>query len=120
MAGLTLDDLPLNYEKIWSETIESYEGRPLRLLDIEGLTNNKLIFVPAKPGLDYCALSYTWMGNGNQNSPHLFERLSPFTVDGLKHAAKTCHTLGHRYMWLDALCINQTNDEENKEKQREI
>ena len=115
-----LADLLYNYENIWSDTMTSYPGRPLRLVDINSIVKTRqLVFVPAEPDLKYCILSYTWATeHRNRKSPYLLEQISSFTVEGLVSAVYACYMLKHQYFWIDALCIDQRRS--SNEKQREI
>ncbi|ENH72172.1 hypothetical protein FOC1_g10006545 [Fusarium oxysporum f. sp. cubense race 1] len=69
------------------------------------------------PRVKYAALSYCW-GNADDaayqqktNSANLSERLNGFGIDTMspvvRDAIITCHALGMRYLWVDALCILQ-------------
>lgn len=114
-----IKDLLFKYEYIWSENMTIYEDRPIRLVDVKNMINGKLVFVTSPPNLEYCIVSYTWNNNNkNPNSKYLFERLSPFDIDGLYFLAEICKNLKHDYLWIDGLCINQK--ENSIEKQREI
>lgn len=70
---------------------------------------------------DYDALSYTWGGPGRRIDIQLNDQ--PFSIsqnlyDALKQLAVSRHHSGapHRRIWIDAICINQTDNEE-KSKQ---
>lgn len=120
MATMKMDDLLANYEHIWSNALNSYPGRPLRLVDISSIVNHgQLHFVPGAEDIVYCTISYTWITDKrDRDSKSFLERLSPFTVGGLISAVEVCHELGHKYLWIDALCIDQRR--ESTEKEREI
>ncbi|CAF1012293.1 unnamed protein product [Rotaria sp. Silwood1] len=120
MSIINIDELLVYYEHIWSNAIVSYPERPLRLVDIKRVVNDgQLVFVPSQEDLNYCTISYTWLtAKRNKNSQYLLEQVSPFTVEGLISALHVCHELGHEYLWIDALCIDQRRT--SKEKQREI
>ncbi|CAF0753290.1 unnamed protein product [Adineta steineri] len=119
MSATNINELLIHYEHIWSNKIESYPGRPLRLVNIKSIVNNdKLVFIPSKPTLKYCTVSYVRRTSEiNSKSVYFLERISPFTVEGLISAVHVCHELGHDYLWIDALCNNQRSSEE---KEREI
>ncbi|CAF4127699.1 unnamed protein product [Adineta steineri] len=121
MSAINMNELLIHYEHIWSNKIESYPGRPLRLVNIKSIVNNdKLVFIPSKPSLKYCTVSYVWRTSEiNSKSVYFLERISPFTVEGLISAVHVCHELGHDYVWIDALCINQQSVS-SEEKEREI
>jgi hypothetical protein len=71
-------------------------------------------------GAEYYTLSYVW-GQPNNNATTMLSRLNPFTPDGLRVAAKVLHELGAKYVWIDALCINQAYDKNGMaERNREI
>ncbi|PVH95302.1 HET-domain-containing protein, partial [Periconia macrospinosa] len=93
-----------------------------RLVDTE-----KMCIVPAKPSFEYIALSYTW-GKGKQfklfednhqelskeNALLEHEHQIPQTI---KDAMFLVKKLGDRYLWVDALCIMQDSDCEDKKVQ---
>lgn len=117
--GCKLHNLVSDYETIWGYGTRRHRGRPIRLIDVQKTIEGEVTFVEADPTKPYCVLSYVWMSeNRKPDSKHLFERLSPFTVNGLIKALQVCCELRHEYAWIDALCIDQTGD--SKEKEIEI
>ncbi|RKK08706.1 hypothetical protein BFJ63_vAg11073 [Fusarium oxysporum f. sp. narcissi] len=93
---------------------------PSRLLDISDYKTREriqLVQTEKLPRVKYAALSYCW-GNADDaayqpktNSANLSERLNGFGIDTMspvvRDAIITCHALGMRYLWVDALCILQ-------------
>ncbi|KAF2812186.1 HET-domain-containing protein, partial [Mytilinidion resinicola] len=84
----------------------------------EGIRSISLIdvhtrrLVPYQQECDYMALSYVW---GHTNST-TFDRTAVLPRDlplTIEHALNVVHRLGKRYLWVDSLCIDQT-DMENK------
>ncbi|KAJ5511286.1 Heterokaryon incompatibility [Penicillium expansum] len=77
------------------------------------------IVVPCPPDCDYVALSYVW--GGVEPSPgSLKNRCLPQTIED---AITVTQALGRRYLWVDALCINQSEEltsSERKEKEKQL
>lgn len=114
-----LSDLERNYHDLWNVVTNPHPDGPLRLLDVDLLYKNVVKFVPYN-NREYYTVSYVW-GEPNSNGTTMLSRLNPFTPNGLKVAAKVLHELGAKYVWIDALCINQASDEGGiDEKNREI
>ena len=76
----------------------------IRLVDVETRT---IVAYPGE-GCEYAALSYVW-GGVEQKSYHLGSRLDemPRTLEDALTCAKL---LGKRYLWVDSLCIDQSDD----------
>ncbi|KAM3073192.1 hypothetical protein ACMFMG_008904 [Clarireedia jacksonii] len=70
-------------------------------------------------GCDYFALSYVW--GGKSPSPGALEnKCLPRTIED---AIKVTKALGRRYLWVDALCIDQSpnlTESQMKEKQKQL
>jgi hypothetical protein len=92
-----------------------HESTALRLIDVE----DYCVRVVANPS-EYACLSYVW-GNGNQvqYTTHTMEMMNK--ADGLrdasvklpqtiKDAIEVVQSVGLRYIWIDALCIIQDDD----------
>lgn len=113
--GLKHTILPIAPES--NESI--YEPQNLRVLDIE-----TKVVIPAPPNCWYVALSYVWeppltamvegglsIADGQSEllgtSTHAI-RISelPRTI---AHAIKICEIIKQKYLWVDSLCINQTD-----------
>ncbi|CEI41740.1 unnamed protein product [Fusarium venenatum] len=106
---------------------------PTRLLDVWGDSDSRAtgmarLVEPAitqRPGqlFPFAALSYTWGGD----QPLRLEKKTELALkqgisledlpQTLRDAAFVCVRLGLRYLWIDALCINQDDD---SDKAREI
>jgi hypothetical protein len=93
------------------------------VIDIENDSLVPLPFQENRGKLDfksYAAVSYVW---GNHEGQHLHKTTTAniqgrrksgglssvvnLLPDGLKHSIRLVHTLGIRYIWIDALCIVQ-------------
>lgn len=112
---MNISDLPTRYQDLWNGTRVASQG-PLRLVDVKSLIRGQIRFVSSA---SYHIISYVW--GGSCEGDGMFARLSPFSIDGLHVAAKICNEIGATCIWLDALCINQCNDDNGKrEKGREI
>lgn len=105
--------------------VASFTAPPSRLIDL-GLEDGRLRLVDTNgKTFEYSALSYCW--GGDQNYMTKQARLTKYyeTLE-IPQEAKTIHDavmvtrqLGLRYLWIDALCIVQDNqDDINKELAR--
>ncbi|KAE9989729.1 hypothetical protein EG327_002324 [Venturia inaequalis] len=96
--------------------------RPKRLIKIEQRQGRKVLRLceksPVSDVVDYAALSYCWGKNQNvKTTASTIERhilgISmtdlPLTI---QHAVIVAETLGLCYLWVDALCIIQDNDDD--------
>ncbi|KAF4985376.1 hypothetical protein FDECE_16599 [Fusarium decemcellulare] len=99
---------------------------PSRLLDVQNEDSIRLVELKHAPhdekllasSLGFAALSYCW---GGQQSVILTRALKQHLLDGfskselpktIQDAIRTVKKLGLRYLWVDALCIEQDNDED--------
>ncbi|KAL9069292.1 MAG: hypothetical protein Q9157_006210 [Trypethelium eluteriae] len=82
----------------------------VRLVDIETL---KVVHFPG-PDCEYVALSYVW-GDVSQNRYGLGDTLNALPKT-LEDALSFTKKLGKRYIWIDSLCIDQS-DENDKSDQ---
>jgi hypothetical protein len=112
----------LNNEEHNMQTLlksQYYPGKDLRIIDVQAMKLR-----PARHGLPYIALSYQWGGISMlKTSKANFEALSskngiredelPRTV---RDAIHLCKNTGWKYLWVDAICIIQ-DDEEDKQYQ---
>lgn len=71
--------------------------------------------VPYENGLKYLALSYVWGGVEIQRSTVASE-LPVCLPATIKHAMIVAVEIGVPYIWVDALCINQTDEEDKAEQ----
>lgn len=86
------------------------------------IDTTRCCLVPGSPGMRYVALSYVW-GSSKvfKTIRSLLEFLrtdgslgaeGPFRLpQTVRHAIDLCNALGERYLWIDALCIVQDDDE---------
>jgi hypothetical protein len=85
---------------------------PLTLIDV---IEKQLVL--ANAGYEYVALSYVWGGQisttlNQTTKAQLFkpDGLSEFNIPAtISHAMVLCEAIGQRYLWVDALCIQQDN-----------
>ena len=74
-----------------------------------------MIVVDGKADMKYCALSYTWGSQYQNNRPtHLGDNSLPPVI---RDAVTATQLLGYRYLWVDQFCIPQDNP---AEKHRQI
>ena len=85
--------------------------RAIRLIDV--LEPRKIINYPER-GCEYVALSYVW-GGVAQQSFRLGSTLGrlPQTIED---AIACVRILGTRYLWVDSLCIDQSDEKEKREQ----
>ncbi|KAG1742321.1 heterokaryon incompatibility protein-domain-containing protein [Suillus paluster] len=95
-----------------------------RLIDCDQFMQNEMLCIDEFvdfPSVQYAALSYVWKGNpvdpSDAKSHHSFSVAGaldgdPISIHVLKHACLVAVKHGVRYIWLDRLCIMQTNRED--------
>jgi hypothetical protein len=93
---------------------------PKRLLDVQDHANARLYKIPPGEHPRYVALSYCW-GNtqpeqvkttkAKLQSRHDVTNLFGFPQT-IRDAIQVCCSLGFHYIWIDALCIVQDDDDE--------
>ncbi|KGO67396.1 Heterokaryon incompatibility [Penicillium expansum] len=110
--------LGLCLEKHCTSCSTQKQKRP-ELLETRMIDIVERIVVPCPPDCDYVALSYVW--GGVEPSPgSLKNRCLPQTIED---AITVTQALGRRYLWVDALCINQSEEltsSERKEKEKQL
>ncbi|KAL6800567.1 heterokaryon incompatibility domain-containing protein [Trichoderma sp. SZMC 28012] len=94
------------------------ETLPTRVIDCTDPSKPHLFITQSAPSDYYVALSYVW----GEAQPHrtIKATLSPYTegIDTkyipktIRDAIKVTHSLGLRYLWVDAFCIIQDSDED--------
>jgi hypothetical protein len=91
---------------VWTQELPD-----IKLVDV---STRKIIQPPEGP-FDYLALSYVW-GGVHQQSYQLGSKLAklPQTIED---AIDFVQKLGKQYLWVDSLCIDQSDD---KDKERQI
>ncbi|KAL5388756.1 hypothetical protein DPSP01_002862 [Paraphaeosphaeria sporulosa] len=90
------------------------DARKLKTITLIDVRNRRL--VPYKPGSQYVALSYVW---GGVESPKRTGRPDDLPINismTILHAMLVTENLGVRFLWADAVCINQ-HDPKEKEQQ---
>ncbi|EMD33502.1 hypothetical protein CERSUDRAFT_142503 [Gelatoporia subvermispora B] len=95
-----------------------------RLIDCKQLIRRRVLRITdytTFPNVRYCALSYVWRGvaasGDSQEEFGTFavkgaEDGDPVSIDVLMHASVAATKEGSTHLWLDRLCILQTNDED--------
>ncbi|KAF2670792.1 HET-domain-containing protein, partial [Microthyrium microscopicum] len=97
-----------NCDSFWTE-----ELLEIKLVDVE---TRKIVQAPIKR-FDYLALSYVW-GGVRPKSYQVGSQLEPGELSQtIKDAMKMTKDLQQRYLWVDALCIDQAD---NKDKAQQI
>ncbi|KAK8220914.1 heterokaryon incompatibility protein-domain-containing protein [Phyllosticta capitalensis] len=99
--------------------------RGFRLIDVEKKT---LIQARSVEPFEYACLSYVWgtttaFQATSRNISRLEKRgsLSSSKVPAtIQDAMIACHHLGIRYLWVDRLCIQQDDNNPNREKQAQL
>lgn len=99
--------------------------RPARLLDVMSLPDPELVRLQETDSIEteWCALSYCW--GGDQPCKLLNDRLEQYRRSinlrslprTLVDAVQVARKLGQKYLWIDALCIIQ---DDNEDKQWEL
>ncbi|PMD44455.1 HET-domain-containing protein [Hyaloscypha variabilis F] len=92
-------------------------GREIRALELEcgevdGTVKGKLVHVDLNDNSEYSALSYVWGSGGKCSLIKCNGRDAEVTknlAEALRHLR---YESGSRYLWVDALCINQQDVEE--------
>jgi hypothetical protein len=114
--------------------LESPPPLPLRVIDVQSRDEPFLYDTNGERG-NYLALTYCWGRNRNmdmmtfgpnskgragmlnpKNNIDLHRKGIPFAYMSktIQDAVTVCRTLGYRYLWIDALCIIQGDEEEWK------
>ena len=129
LAGMWLHDCESNHgshcsEQSWSSSVQPPPS--LRAIDVQDLC---VVHVPNLHVHRFVALSYVWGAPGLETLT-----LSSFNIDKLKRkngllefsnwipttikdAIKVVKAIGERYLWVDALCIVQdVNDDEKRDQ----
>jgi hypothetical protein len=115
------DHLSIKIIEDWLSSCSGLHGAKCRPAWTQELPDIKLVDVstreivqPPKGSFDYLALSYVW-GGVNQESYQLGSKLVklPQTIED---AIDLVQKLGKRYLWVDSLCIDQS-DKKDIERQ---
>jgi hypothetical protein len=97
------------------------EALPKRLIDVgeAGSACNPRVFTVEKPGLVYAALSYAWGPSGHRmvltkaNLESMSQGIDMSSMpQTFRDAITVCQKLRVRYLWIDALCIVQSDPDE--------
>ncbi|KAL4891362.1 hypothetical protein BDV59DRAFT_68084 [Aspergillus ambiguus] len=123
-VNIPLDDLPANTCLDVSRL--SHPCR-FRFMDCHQLLNHRTLRLSETPDISsgtYSAFSYVWKGNSVDTSiaaaTQAFsvegaEDGDPVSIDVLMHACTVSTTIiDAKYIWLDRVCIMQTNEEDKK------
>jgi hypothetical protein len=124
LAGrlITPDHLSIEIIEGWLSSCSKLHGTKCRPVWTQELPDIKLVDIstreivqPPEGSFDYLALSYVW-GGVNQQIYQLGSKLAklPQTIED---AIDFTEKLGKRYLWVDSLCIDQSDD---KDKERQI
>ena len=92
----------------------------IRLVDCEALVERRTLRIvefPTFPTEPYATVSYPWLGVAASDATVTDRKFSvkgaeladPVSIDVLEHACTASLMRGCRYLWLDRLCIDQTN-----------
>jgi len=124
LAGRVVEPHHVNIEMIknWLSTCDQLHTskchptwtQELPDLKLVNITTRTIVKPPANP-FDYLALSYVW-GEVNQQAYQLGSKLAK-VPDTIEDAIEFTRQLGKQYLWVDSLCIDQSDD---KDKERQI
>ncbi|KAL7624134.1 hypothetical protein AAE478_005691 [Parahypoxylon ruwenzoriense] len=103
------------------------EANELRLLQPDGVHEGhlsfRLIHVARTEARLYTAISYTW-GDENESEPILLNGqlfyIRPNLWSCLYHIGRAARNSSWRYLWVDAICINQDDIAERNSQVREM
>jgi hypothetical protein len=101
----------------------AFTSHEFELLSLDRLPNVRIISSELLPSdTPYLTLSHRWVSRPNilltKRSVHLLEQdISPYLLSSgetavFQHAIHVTRCLGFRYIWIDALCIIQDDEEE--------
>lgn len=91
---------------------------PTRVLHVGSDHRDPYLFESNGTRAPYCILSYCWGGPGNAitTKSNIFERMKGIPLTSLptlvRQAVLTARALGFDYIWIDALCIIQDDEED--------
>lgn len=95
-----------------------YSPLPTRVLHVGTDNKDPFLFESKGAKASYCILSYCWghTGNATTTKKNLSERMKGIPLTSLPatlcEAILTARSLGFEYIWIDALCIIQDDDED--------
>ncbi|RSM15771.1 hypothetical protein CDV31_004872 [Fusarium ambrosium] len=87
----------------------------IRLVNVDSLSDDKQAVLCSS---GFAALSYCWGGQQSltltkSGSEHLYDDFSPEKLPKtIQDAVRVVRNIGLRYLWVDALCIQQDSDED--------
>lgn len=102
---ITHQDLPINVDELALRELRA-RGR-FRLVDV----HSKSVYIARGP-VEYCALSYCWGPSDSVTTHrrHLLDDISERNLPAqVQDAFRVVANLGHRYLWLDTICIDQAS-----------
>lgn len=91
---------------------------PFRLVDVGSNTNELPRLIHGEKPVSYCALSYCWGGDQEykttkQNLSQYLEGIClPLHAKTIQDAIQVTRALHVRYLWIDALCIVQDDEDD--------
>ncbi|KAI8627407.1 heterokaryon incompatibility protein-domain-containing protein [Xylariaceae sp. FL1651] len=114
---------PTRMSFTYDHSLGSHE---LRLLQVTKITDQRLSFRvlrTPRTNASYTAISYTWGDEAESETVYLNNQpvsVRPNLWSCLYYISSFAGDLEWRYIWVDALCINQANDEERNNQVREM
>lgn len=111
------------FEHAFAQCLMQHEGCPYssmsllpsRLIDVEKMCLNE---TEGRETGTYVALSYCWSGEQKVKTTEEIITLSKISIKlenlpwTFQDAIQVCRQLAIRYLWIDALCIIQDNDDD--------
>ncbi|KAL5313548.1 hypothetical protein ACEPPN_017968 [Leptodophora sp. 'Broadleaf-Isolate-01'] len=105
-VGSRIEECISSHENCQDPDIDFWQFDTSRFVDVG---ERKIVLFDTSTPPDYIALSYVW-GSVKQISYSLNTTL-PRLPQTIEDAMIVVRQLGKRYLWVDSLCIDQTNDE---------
>ena len=99
---------PLDQDIDAIRVIELFPGRLHHHLEC------RLIHTTISSGIRFEALSYTWGGERFPRCLHIGRRCRPVTENAFAALLHLRWSKRSRFLWIDAVCIDQTNDDEKQ------
>jgi hypothetical protein len=100
-----LDDCGAKHQSCTSLNPDDQPLHGFQVIDCETRS-----IIPLPPGGEYAALSYVW-GTSSSASSIFQVRLPPQTPQTIEDAIICTQALGLRYLWIDRVCIDQSDTE---------
>jgi len=107
----------LTHHSTCNQQKETFSGRPSQLRVIDCHTR---AIVRPSGDIPYAALSYRW-GKSNGESHDLQTDILPARLPStVEDAIRVTQSLGIRYLWIDAYCVLQKNEDDFKHQIRQM